>query len=216
VAAAFLLASRESRAAGPSRWHFVLGGGSEISILFERTEAGDATGLLVKVPGGRFVFSSTQDPSGRDSTESIRRLPDGEELSRRLVLARFEGVPGCEGIAPPEACVVLAGPNGSIATGFGAFSDERAARTRARAAALVSPAFRDALFGLAPLLPSVAEFGSYAKDFLNLVWPERFTRRQSVRKGERTKGCDFDATFGFPCDARAREREEKRFGGPVR
>jgi hypothetical protein len=168
----------------------------------------------VKAPGGRFVFSSTQDPSSRDSTESIRRLPDGEELSRRLVLARFDGVPGCERIAPPEACVVFAGSNGSIATGFGAFSDERAVQTRTRAAALVSPAFRDALFGLAPLLPAVAEFGSYAKDFLGLVWPERFTSPQSLRKGERTKGCDFDATFGFPCDARAREREDKRFGGP--
>jgi hypothetical protein len=136
-------------------------------------------------------------------------------LSRRLVLARFDGVAGCEGIAPPEACVVFSGSNGSIVTGFGAFSDERAVQTRTRAAALVSPAFRDALFTLAPLLPSVAEFGSYGKDFLGLVWPGRFTRSQSLRKGERTKGCDFDAAFGFPCDAGAREREGKRFGGSV-
>lgn len=209
-----LLLSRPA-AASPARWHFSFGGKWRISILFEREEGGDTTRLLVGAPAGRFVFVSTQDPSGRDSTESIRCLPDGETLTRRLVLSRFEEIPSCSSVRVPDACVVFSGVNGSAAAGFAAFSDERAAQTRARAAALVSPAFRDALFTLAPLLPAVAEFGSYGKDFLGLVWPGRFTRSQSLRKGERTKGCDFDATFGFPCDTRAREREDKRFGGPV-
>jgi hypothetical protein len=73
---------------------------------------------------------------------------------------------------------------------------------------------RDALFGVAPILPAVAEFGSYTKDFLGLVWPKRFTKPQSLRRGERTKGCDFDATFGYPCDAAQKERERKRFDEP--
>ena len=213
---ALLLASRAAKAAGPARWHFSFGGATEISILFERTEAGDATRLLVKAVAGRFVFFSRQDPSGRDSTESIRRLPDGEELMRRLVLTRFGDVRGCEKVTPPDACVVLEGKSGTLAAGFSAFSGERAAKTRERAASLVSPAMRDALFGVAPILPAVAEFGSYTKDFLGLVWPERFTKQQSLRKGERTKGCDFDATFGYPCDADARRREEKRFADAVR
>jgi len=213
---ALLLASRAAKAAGPARWHFSFGGATEISILFERTEAGDATRLLVKAAAGRFVFFSRQDPSGRDSTESIRRLPDGEELMRRLVLTRFGDVPGCEKVTPPDACVVLEGKSDTLATGFSAFSDERAAKTRERAASLVSPAMRDALFGVAPILPAVAEFGSYTKDFLGLVWPERFTKQQSLRKGERTKGCDFDATFGYPCDADARRREEQRFADAAR
>jgi hypothetical protein len=213
---ALLLASRAAKAAGPARWHFSFGGATEISILFERTEAGDATRLLVKAAAGRFVFFSRQDPSGRDSTESIRRLPDGEELMRRLVLTRFGDVRGCEKVTPPDACVVLEGKSGTLAAGFSAFSGERAAKTRERAASLVSPAMRDALFGVAPILPAVAEFGSYTKDFLGLVWPERFTKQQSLRKGERTKGCDFDATFGYPCDADARRREEKRFADAVR
>jgi len=212
---ALLFASRAAMAAGEARWHFSFGGATEISILFERTEAGDATRLLVKAAAGRFIFFSRQDPSGRDSTESIRRLPDGEELMRRLVLARFGDVPGCEEVTPPDACVVLEGRNGMLAAGFSAFSDERAAKTRERATSLVSPAMRDALFGVASVLPAVAEFGSYTKDFLGLVWPERFTKPQSLRRGKRTKGCDFDATFGYPCDADALRREEKRFADAV-
>ena len=208
---ALLLASRAAVAAGPARWHFSFGGGKEISILFERTEAGDATRLLVKAAAGRFIFFSRQDPSGRDSSESIQRLPDGEELMRRLVLTRFDDVPGCEKVTPPDACVVFEGKNGTLAAGFSAFSGERAAKTRERAATLVSPAMRDALFGVAPILPAVAEFGSYTVDFLGLVWPERFNKQQSLRRGKRTKGCDFDATFGYPCDAEAKRREEKRF-----
>ena len=208
---ALLLASRAAKAAGEARWHFSFGGATEISVLFERTEAGDATRLLVKAAAGRFIFFSRQDPSGSDSTESVRRLPDGEELARRLVLARFGDVPGCESVTPPDACVILEGKNGTLAAGFSAFSGERAAKTRETAASLVSPAMRDALFGVAPVLPAVAEFGSYTKDFLGLVWPERFMKQQSLRKGERTKGCDFDATFGYPCDADTRRREERRF-----
>lgn len=214
LAVAALLA--HSALAAPARWHFVFERAWEISILFEREEEGDRTRLLVRAPAGRFVFFSEQDSSGRDSTESVRLVPGGETLTRRLILSRFEEIPDCSSVRVPDACVVFSGPGGSFATGFAAFSDERAVETRARAAALVSPAFQGALFGLAPLLPAVAEFGSYGKDFLGLVWPERFTRPHSLRKGDRTKGCDFDAAFGFPCDARAREREDKRFGGPVR
>ena len=174
------------------------------------------TRLLLDAGAGRFVFVSSQDPSGRDSTESIRRLPDGETLTRRLVLSTFEEIPACSSIRTPDACIVLTGANRTLSAPISGFAGESGAPLRARAAALVSPGFRDGLFDLAPLLPAVAEFGSYGKDFLALVWPERFTRSQSLRKGERAKGCDFDATFGFPCDAGARERENKRFAGPAR
>ena len=187
----------------------------EISILFEREEAGDRTRLLVRAAAGRFEFLSEQDPSGRDSTESVRRLPDGERFTRRLVLSNFGEIPPCASVRAPDACVVFTGANGSFGAPISVFAGEAGAPFRRRAAGLVSMGMRDALFGLAPLLPAVAEFGSYGKDFLGLVWPERFTKRQSLRKGERAKGCDFDAAFGFPCNAGVREREEKRFGGPV-
>jgi hypothetical protein len=159
---------------------------------------------------------SSQDPSGRDSTESIRRLPDGETLTRRLVLSTFEEIPACSSVRPPDACVVLTGANGALSAPISGFAGESGAPLRARAAGLVSPGMRDALFGLAPMLPAVAEFGSYSKDFLGLVWPQRFMKSQSLRKGERRPGCDFDATFGYPCDAEARRREEKRFADAVR
>ena len=210
-----MLLSSEPAAAAPARWHFSFGRW-RVSIFFEREEGrGDTTRLLLEARAGRFVFVSSQDPSGRDSTESIRRLPDGETFTRRLVLANFEDIPACSLIRRPDACVVFSGPGGSFATGFAAFSDERAASTRSRAAGLVSPGMRDALFAASPLLPAVAEFGSYSKDFLGLIWPERFSAAQKLERGVRKPGCDFDATFGFPCDASARERENKRFGGPV-
>jgi hypothetical protein len=75
---------------------------------------------------------------------------------------------------------------------------------------------RDALFGLAPLLPVVAEFGSYTKDFLGLVWPERFSASQKLVRGERKPGCAFDATFGFPCSDEEKTREARRFAKPAR
>ena len=216
AAAAWLLLSPSSAAAAPARWHFSFGEW-RISIFFEREEGrGDTTRLLLDAGAGRFVFVSSQDPSGRDSTESIRRLPDGETLTRRLVLSTFEEIPACSSVRPPDACVVLTGANGTLAAPISGFAGESGAPLRARAAGLVSPGMRDALFGLAPILPAVAEFGSYSKDFLGLVWPQRFTKAQSLHKGVRKPGCDFDATFGFPCDARAREREDKRFADAAR
>lgn len=210
-----LLLSRPA-AAVPARWHFSFGKWS-LSILFEREErSGDTTRLLLEAGAGRFVFLSSQDPSGRDSTESIRHLPDGETFTRRLVLSSFEEIPSCSFVRAPDACVVLTGANGTLTAPIGGFAGETGASLRVRAAALISPAFRDSLFGLAPVLPAVAEFGSFGKDFLGLVWPENFARRQSLRKGERTKGCDFDATFGYPCDADALRKEQRRFADGTR
>lgn len=162
------------------------------------------------------MFLSSQDPSGRDSTESIWRLPDGETFARRLVLSSFEEIPSCSSVRPPDACVIFTGSGGTIATGFSSFAGVRAAAAREKAAALVSPGLRDALFGLAPLLPAVAEFGSYSKDFLGLVWPGKFAAPQKLVRGERKPGCAFDATFGFPCSDEEKAREAKRFLEPTR
>jgi hypothetical protein len=212
-----LLLGTQAASAAPARWHFVFGKTWEISILFERKEReGDATRLLVSAPAGRFVFLSSQDPSGRDSTESIRRLGDGEPLARRLVLSSFEGIPACSSVHAPDACLVFSGAGGSVASGLGAFAGPEAAPLRERIAGLVSPGMRDALFALAPILPAVAEFGSYGRDFLGLVWPDRFGERMDLRKGERKPGCAFDAEFGFPCSDEEKAREAKRFAEPVR
>ena len=209
--AAWLLPSPSSAAAAPARWHFSFGKW-QMSVFFERQERkGDTTRLLVEAGAGRFDFVSSQDPSGRDSAESIRRLPDGETLTRRLVLSSFEEIHACSSVREPDACVVLTGANGTLSAPISGFAGESGGPLRARAAALVSPGMRDALFALAPILPAVAEFGSYTKDFLGLVWPEGFAKSQSLRRGKRTRGCDFDATFGYPCDAEARRREEKLF-----
>jgi hypothetical protein len=186
---ATLLLAAPPVAAAPARWHFVFGKTWEISIFFEREERGDATRLLVKAPAGRFVFLSSQDPSVRDSTESIR---------------------------PPDPCVVFTAAGGSVASGLGAFAGSQAGPLRGRIAGLVSPGMRDALFALAPILPAVAEFGSYGNDFLGLVWPDRFGKKQDLRRGERKPGCAFDADFGFPCSDEEKAREAKRFAEPAR
>ena len=172
--------------------------------------------MLLRSGPGRFVFVSSQDPSGRDSTESIRRLPDGEIFTRRLLLSSFEEIPACSSVRAPDACVVFEGVNGTFGTPISAFAGSQAAPLRERAAALVSTGMRDALFGLAPLLPAVAEFGSYSKDFLGLVWPGKFAAPQKLVRGERKPGCDFDAGFGFPCSPEERARETKRFDEPPR
>jgi hypothetical protein len=203
-------------AAAPARWHFTFGKW-RISILFERKEReGDATRLLVAAPAGRFVFLSSQDPSGRDSTESVRRLPDDETFTRRLVLSSFEEIPSCSSVRAPDACVVFIGANGTLSAPISGFAGEPGAPLRARAAGLVSPPMRDALFALAPLLPAVAEFGSYSKDFLGLVWPERFAAAQRLERGVQEPGCVFDAEFGFPCSDEEKAREAKRFAEPPR
>jgi len=111
---------------------------------------------------------------------------------------------------------VLTGANGTLSAPISGFAGPPGAPLRARAAGLVSPGMRDTLFALAPLLPAVAEFGSYTADFLGLVWPERFSGAQKLRRGVRKPGCDFDATFGYPCDAEARHREEKHFADEAR
>lgn len=202
--------------AAPARWHFDFGKW-RLSIFFERKGGeGDATRLLVSAAGGRFVFLSSQDSSGRDSTESIRRLPDGETFSRRLVLSSFEGIPACSAVRAPDACVVFTGANGTLSAPISGFAGETGGSLRERAAALVSPGMRDALFALAPLLPAVVEFGSYGRDFLGLVWPERFSAGQELVRGVRKPGCDFDATFGYPCSAEEKAREERRFEGARR
>ena len=162
------------------------------------------------------MFDSTQDPAGRDSTESIRRLPDGETFTRRLVLSSFEEIPSCSSVRPPDACVIFTGANGSFAAPISAFAGSTAPPLREKAGALVSPGLRDALFGLAPLLPAVAEFGSYSKDFLGLVWPGKFSAAQKLERGERKPGCAFDATFGFPCSEEEKFREARRFAEPER
>jgi hypothetical protein len=212
---AVLLLPAPPAAAAPARWHFVFGKTWEISILFERKEGeGDETRLLVSAPGGRFVFLSSQDLSGRNSAESIRRLGDGESFSRRLVLSSFEELPECSSVRAPDACVVFTGAGGSVASSLGAFAGAQAGPLRVTIAGLVSPGMRDALSALAPILPAVAEFGSYGNDFLALVWPDRFGKKQDLRKGERKPGCAFDATFGFPCSDEEKAREAKRFAEP--
>ena len=211
-----LLLTAHVASAAPARWHFSFGKW-RLSVFFEREEGkGDATRLLVLTPTGRSVFLSSQDPSGRDSTESIQRLPSGETFTRRLVLSSFEEIPSCSSVRPPDACVIFIGANGSFGAPISAFAGSTAPPLREKAAALVSPGLRDALFGLAPLLPAVAEFGSYSKDFLGLVWPERFSASQKLVRGERKPGCDFDATFGFPCSDEEKTREARRFAEPAR
>ena len=215
VAAALLLGAKVAFAA-PARWHFTFGKAWEISILFEREAAGDRTRLLVRAPAGRFEFLSSQNPSGRDSTESIRRLPDGEMLTRRLVLSAFEEIPACSSVRAPDACLVFRGAGGTVGAGFSDFAGARASLVREKAAALVSPSMRDSLFALAPLLPAVAEFGSYSKDFLALVWPEKFATPQKLVRGVRKPGCAFDADFGFPCSASEKAVEGRRFADASR
>lgn len=213
-----LFAAPAEDPSGPwSRWHFVFEKGLEMSVLFRRDASGDETRLLVRGKAGRFEFLSRQDPPGNDSTESIRSLATGETLERRILLGGWEAVAGCEDVHRPDACLLWKGANGRVASRMSQFSGEAARAARQNVAALVSGGFRDRLKDLAPYLTYAAEFGSYRDDFLVLVWPEWFHGPAKLRRGTRTRGCDFDASFGHPCTEKERARDETRFGsGGVR
>jgi hypothetical protein len=156
---------------------------------------------------------SSQDPTGADSTESIRALGLDETLSRRLVLTNGRSVAGCTRVEPPDACVVFTGSKGVVASSLSAFTGKDAAALKARIAALVSPALRERLQALAPIFSSTLELDAYGPDFLGLVWPEGFAARASApRRGTRSAGCAFDAAFGFPCRPAEEKREAARFG----
>ncbi|HQR67932.1 MAG TPA: hypothetical protein PLB02_11100, partial [Thermoanaerobaculia bacterium] len=105
-----------------ARWHFVFSKEVEMSILFRRDAGGDETRLLVRCAAGRFELVSRQDPSGRDSTESVRSLEEAETFSRRLVLGGVPEARGCEGVAPGDACAAFSGRNGTLAAGLSALS----------------------------------------------------------------------------------------------
>ena len=210
---ALLLAAPVDDPSGPwARWHFVYGKELEMSILFRRDAAGDETRLLVRCEAGRFEFTSHQDPSGRESHESIRSLEEGETFARTLWLPPSGADPRCGSLAASDACVVFEGPGASVRTGLSGFSGDGSAALRETCAALVSAGMRERLFALAPLLTCVAEFRTYTGDFLGLVWPGPFGRPSALRRGTRTRGCDVDAGFGHPCSSGERAREEARLG----
>jgi len=213
--AAVLAGAPPAAATNAARWHFTVDGASpfQYSVLFRRDEKGDETRLLVEAGGARYELVSTQDPTGRDSTESVRALAPGEAFTRRLVLPRGEPAAGCEAVRSPDACVVLEGPRGKLTTRLSAFAGQDAGPVRERARALLSPALAERLLALAPYMKETVELDAYAEDFLGLLWPERFQeRRGAPTKGVRRAGCSFDAEFGYPCSQRELVHERTHFG----
>lgn len=183
------------------RWHFVQDEPAfEYSVLFTRSDAGDETRLLLAVGSSRLELLSAQDPSGNDSTESVRDAASGATFRRRLLLSGYTSVPGCAPVRPPDACVLFDGPGGTFATSLGRFHGQGGAAERAGAARAASPALAEKLLALAPLMGVTVELDAYGDDFLRLVWPDRFPRRTGApKRARRTDGCAFDASFGHPC-----------------
>lgn len=189
------------------RWHHELPGRVRWSVLFRRTETGDETRLLVETAAGRWILLSTQPASGASTREEVSSPRLGEGVARVLSHAPLPGTPECARVAPPDACVVLEGSRGRLAAPLSALSGERSAALRAKAAAVVSPAFLADLRGLAPALP-ISDLAFYAEDFLALLDPA-LARSASTAppNAPRMPGCAFDATFGWPCDADETRRE---------
>ncbi|KAA0253062.1 hypothetical protein FBQ97_08280 [Acidobacteria bacterium ACD] len=216
AATAALPAAAAAPSAGAGRWHFVLPGEPpfEYSILFRRDATGDETRLLVLAGAERFDLLSRQDPSGRDTTETITLLATGESLTRRLVLPGAPLPADCPPLDAPDACVLLSGNGGRLALPLTAFAGERAEATRVRARSLVSDGMSRALRRLGAQLARTYELDRYGDDFLSLIWPGIAPRRASPPPpGRRAPGCDFDAGFGRPCTPEDRRREAARAGG---
>lgn len=202
-------------ASAQGRWHFVFTGAEpfELSILFTRTTSGDETRLLVAAPSARFELVSRQDPTDLDSTETVKEIASSTQLSRRLLLSGFAGVAGCEGVRPPDACILFESAGGKVSTSLGRFAETEAPALRARVLAIVPEELKRNLLLLEPAFAVCTEFSAYGPDFLGLLWPGRFAEAKApTPRGQRTRGCDFDSTFGFPCGPDERRREDARFG----
>ena len=202
------------RALGPrGRWHHELAGPTRVtwSVLFRRSDERDETRLLLETPAGRYILVSTQPADGSGTREEVS-VPDlGESVFRLLEPRPAGNDPACVDVRPPDACVVLSGSRGRLAAPLSAFSREEGPALRREAAALVSPALRERLAGLAPAL-AIDDLAFYAEDFLALIDPSlsRPTNRARVA-APRVPGCAWDATFGWPCTADESRREEWLF-----
>lgn len=205
------------RALAPrGRWHFASPGPPAVrwSVLFRRTDAGDETRLLVETPSGRWTLRSSQPAEGSATREEVTDTGLGETVARTLTHAPVAGVAECSAVRPPDACLILEGSRGQLAGPLSAFSREGGAALRRRAAGLVTPAFLARLRGLAPALP-VADLAFYAEDFLALLDPALARRKGPDLVAPRAPGCAFDASFGWPCTADERRREEWLFRRPA-
>jgi hypothetical protein len=199
------------------RWHHEVAGPAVLrwSVLFQRTDSGDETRLLVETEGGRWVLLSTQPADRAWTREEVSSPELGESVSRVLSHAPPADVPECSRLRPPDACVVLEGSRGRLAAPLSAFSGAEADGLKRRAAAVVSPAFLGSLPGLAPALP-VDDLAFYSEDFLALLHPALARPAGTTApRAPRLPGCAFDATFGYPCTPDETRREEWIFRRPV-
>lgn len=191
------------------RWHHEVPGPPRLrwSILFRRSETADETRLLVETPAGRWVLVSTQPVDRAATREEIVSSRLGESVSRVLAHRPVEGIAECAAVRLPDACLVLEGSRGRLAAPLSAFSGKDSAALKRRAAAVVSPAFVADLRGLSPALP-IADLAFYSEDFLALIDPALARPPGHDLVAPRIPGCAFDATFGYPCTADERRREE--------
>lgn len=197
------------KAAG--RWHFVYAAEPrfEISVLFGRDASGDETRLLVSLPSGRFDLFSRQDPTGRVTFESVKDLSTGATIERRLFLPGPLLPKGCTQNAS-DACVEWKAAGGGRRTPLSGFSEQTTGAERDAVKKLLSPGLEASLRQLLATFPRSHEFDAYGDDFLYLIWPQP-RRIRPVDHAERAPGCEFDATFGYPCSEDEKRREAARF-----
>lgn len=197
------------------RWHNEAPGPPRVrwSVLFRRSDTEDETRLLVETPAGRWTLRSTQPVSGAGTREEVTLPALEETVSRTLSPTAPPGEPECSRVRPPDACLVLEGSRGRLASPLSAFSGKDAPALRRRAARVVSPAFLARLPGLAPALP-IPDLAFYSEDFLALLDPALSRPAGPPLAGPRLPGCAFDESFGHPCTADERRREEWLFRRP--
>lgn len=211
LAAAVTAAATAGAEPAAGRWHFTFPGEPPFahSVLFSRGPGGDETRLLVQTPAGRFELLSRQPADGSATFESVTDLASGERLARRLSYGAEPSIAPCAQLVPPDACVVLEGPGGRrLEERLSTFAGEARPRLLARAREVAGPALLGRLASLARVFPSSVDFDPYGDDFLALVDPA-LVPRKSLRRGTRGPGCAFDASFGFPCSAEEKRRDER-------
>ncbi len=155
---------------------------------------------------------STQDPGGSDSEETVVDPDGGERLTRSLHFASARRPSACAGVREPDVCLLFRGKSGERVAALSSFvPGPEGDRLREGIRGLVTERFAAKLLALAPVFPRSVEFDRFGDDFLSLVWPAIAWRRpKGAEEAARAPGCEFDASFGYPCTERERESERKR------
>ena len=163
-------------------------------------------------PPGAGSSSRRSPPTGTGTREEVTIPSLGESVSRIAdAIVPPAGRRGVRARPPPRRLPRPRGlPRPPRRAPLGLLGRRGRSAPAARGGGSSPPPSSRGSRGLAPALP-IADLAFYSEDFLALLDPRSRVRRARTSSAPRLPGCAFDATFGYPCTADERRREEWLF-----